>query len=464
MTTDITSRVAPADRAAAGRAARKRVPPAEQGGFTPASGRADPVALITAQDEDRLPDLVPIRHGRMVASPFAFYRGGAVVMAADLASAPSSGLTAQLCGDAHLSNFGMFASPERRLVFDVNDFDETAAGPWEWDLKRLLASLTLAGRGNGFKHKDCSGIVLTAALAYREAMTSFAGMGELDVWYAHADVDDLATQLGKAQRKLLDAAGAKARTRDSLQASRKLTAVVDGRLRIVADPPLLIPVRDLLPEAVFQEHEAQIREILRGYRDTLPDDRRRLLDAFEFVDLARKVVGVGSVGTRCWIALMIGRDHTDALLLQVKEAGLSVLETSAPSTTRDNHGRRVVQGQRLMQAVSDIFLGWQRVPGFDGRERDFYVRQLRDWKGSVAVDALDTETLRQYGRLCAWTLARAHARSGDRIAIAAYLGTDDRYDQAFAAFAEAYADQTEQDHAAFAAAIADGRLAARVGI
>ncbi|WP_205650589.1 DUF2252 domain-containing protein [Actinoplanes solisilvae] len=451
----------PAERAQAGRAARKRVPPAAHTDFAPAAGRADPVDLIIAQEQDRLPELLPIRHGRMVASPFAFYRGSANVMAADLAAAPSSGLKAQLCGDAHLSNFGMFASPERRLIFDVNDFDETSGGPWEWDLKRLLASLTLAGRSNGFKRRQRAEIVLAAARAYREAMAGFAGRGELEVWYARADVDDLAARLGKASRKKLTAAGTKARGRDSLQAYRKLTAVIDGNPRIVADPPLLVPVGDLVSEGQSAQVEAQIRKVLGGYRDTLPDDKRRLIDAFRFVDLARKVVGVGSVGTRCWIVLLTGRDHTDPLLLQVKEAGPSVL---APNSAGDNHGRRVVRGQRLMQAASDIFLGWQRVTGVDGRERDFYVRQLRDWKGSAVVDTMDFETLLQYGRLCAWTLARAHARSGDRIAIAAYLGDDDRYDRAFGAFAQAYADQTEHDHAAFASAIAAGRLEARTGI
>ncbi|GID30857.1 DUF2252 domain-containing protein [Paractinoplanes brasiliensis] len=452
-------------RAAVGRAARKQVPPSAHADFAPAADRPDPVELLLSQEQDRLAELLPIRHGRMLASPFAFYRASAVIMAADLASTPHSGLTAQICGDAHLSNFGMFASPERRLVFDLNDFDETGPGPWEWDLLRLLASLELAGRANGLRRKQRSAVVTAAARSYREAMTQFAGQRELEVWYARADVEEFAAQLGKGGRKRLTTAGAKARGRNSLQAYRKLTAVTGGRRRIVADPPLLVPVADLVPEVERKELEAQIRDMLDGYRETLIEDRRRLFDRFEFVDLARKVVGVGSVGTRCWIVLLTGRDDQDPLLLQVKEAGPSVLDGYSPAAdTEEHHGRRVVHGQRLMQAVSDIFLGWQHIPGFDGRGRDFYVRQLRDWKGSAVVEAMDPDGLRRYGRVCAWTLARAHARSGDRIAIAAYLGGDDRYDQAFARFAATYADRTERDHAAFARAVADGRVEAQTGI
>ncbi|MCY1136850.1 DUF2252 domain-containing protein [Actinoplanes sp. Pm04-4] len=459
------SPAAPEQRAAAGRAARKRVPPSAHAGFASPADRPDPVALLLAQEEDRLPELLPIRHGRMLVSPFAFYRASAVLMAADLAGTPGSGLHAQICGDAHLSNFGMFASPERRLVFDLNDFDETGPGPWEWDLKRLLASLELAGRANGFKRKERTAVVVAAARAYREAMAGFAAMRELEVWYARADVDEFAAQLGKQQRKRLASAGTKARGRNSLQAYKKLTAVVDGRRRIVADPPLLVPVADLVPEVARKQLEAQILEMLDGYRDTLAEDRRRLFDNFAFVDLARKVVGVGSVGTRCWIVLLTGRDDQDPLLLQVKEAGPSVLDGYSPATeTEQHHGRRVVHGQRLMQAASDIFLGWQHIPGFDGRGRDFYVRQLRDWKGSVVVEAMDPDGLRRYGQVCAWTLARAHARGGDRVAVAAYLGDDDRFDRALAAFAAAYADQTERDFDAFTAAVAEGRAAAQTGI
>jgi len=454
----------PETRAAAGRDARKMTPPESHAEFAPAAGRPDPVGILQAQDADRLPELVPIRHGRMGLSPFAFLRGSAAVMAADLAAAPSTGLTVQLCGDAHLMNFGLFGSPERRLVFDINDFDETWPGPWEWDVKRLAASLAVAGRTNGYGRKVRRGLVLAMAGRYRLAMAEFAAMRDLDVWYARADVDDLVgtlgAQLDKTRRKRLEQVRTKAMTRDSLQAYKKLTAVVDGSRRIVADPPLVVPVRDLVPEMQWRELADQLRGLLGGYRESLPDDRRHLFDRYEFVDMARKVVGVGSVGTRCWIVLLAGRDEHDPLLLQVKEAGQSVLAT----VPAEHEGRRVVVGQRLMQAVSDIFLGWQRTPGFDGRARDFYVRQLRDWKGAVDAEEMEPGGMRDYAALCGWTLARAHARTGDRIAIAAYLGDDAVVDNALADFAEKYADQTERDHAALAAAVRDGRVTAQPGI
>jgi len=454
----------PETRAAAGRDARKVAPPESHADFAPAAGRPDPVSILQAQDADRVPELVPIRHGRMGLSPFAFLRGSAAVMAADLAAAPHTGLTVQLCGDAHLLNFGLFGSPERRLVFDINDFDETWPGPWEWDVKRLAASLAVAGRANGYGRKVRRGILLAMAERYRLAMAEFAAMRDLDVWYARADVDDLAgtlgAQLDKVRRKQLDRIRTKAMTRDSLQAYKKLTAAVEGSRRIVADPPLVVPVRDLLPEMAWQELADQLRGLLGGYRESLADDRRHLFDRYEFVDMARKVVGVGSVGTRCWIVLMAGRDEHDPLLLQVKEAGQSVLAT----TPAEQEGRRVVVGQRLMQAVSDIFLGWHRVPGFDGKTRDFYVRQLRDWKGAAVAEEMQPVGMRDYAALCGWTLARAHARTGDRIAIAAYLGEDAVFDNALAEFAEKYADQTERDHAALAAAVRDGRVAAQTGI
>ncbi|MEV6300617.1 DUF2252 domain-containing protein [Actinoplanes sp. NPDC051861] len=460
----------PAARAAAGRAARKRVPLDEHAAFAPAADRPDPVDVILAQETDRLPELLPIRHGRMLASPLAFLRATAAVMAADLAGTPSSGITAQLCGDAHLFNFGVYASPERRLVFDLNDFDETHPGPWEWDVKRLVASLALAGRANGLKRRERAAVVLAAGRRYREAMTEFAQMPELEVWYARADVDDLrerlAGRLGKERSRKLAKAGAKARTRTSLQAYRKLTELVDGHRRIVADPPLLVPVADLVPDVARKHLESQIRDLLAGYRESLADDRRRLFDAFEFVDLARKVVGVGSVGTRCWILLMTGRDDEDPLLLQVKEAGPSVLAAHLPGSPseHDSQGRRVVAGQRVMQATSDIFLGWHAVPGFDGKTRDFYVRQLRDWKGGAAVEEMDAAGLQAYAVLCGWTLARAHARGGDRIAVAAYLGTSTRFEEALTEFAESYATQTERDHATFTEAVAAGRLTAQPNI
>ncbi|WP_433291820.1 DUF2252 domain-containing protein [Actinoplanes sp. CA-030573] len=458
----------PETRAARGRDARKRVPPESHAIHEPAKER-DPVAILQEQDADRLPELVPIRHGRMGLSPFAFLRGAAAVMAADLATGPDSGLTVQLCGDAHLLNFGVFGSPERRLVFDINDFDETYPGPWEWDVKRLAASLAVAGRENGFGRKARRAVTLAMAATYRRTMAEFAGMRDLDVWYARADVDDVVTMLGdqldKARRKNLDKARSKAMTRDSLQAYRKLTTVVDGSRRIAADPPLIVPVRDLVPDVEWQELAADLQTLFTGYRDSLADDRRHLFDRYEFVDMARKVVGVGSVGTRCWIVLFTGRDENDPLLLQVKEAGPAVFAAHRPGASpHANQGHRVVSGQRLMQAASDIFLGWDRVPGFDGRTRDFYVRQLRDWKGAAVVESMDPVGLRVYATICGWTLARAHARTGDRIAIAAYLGEDEAIDQAVAEFAEHYADQTERDHAALRTAVKEGRVQAQEGI
>ncbi|WP_433383901.1 DUF2252 domain-containing protein [Actinoplanes sp. CA-142083] len=454
----------PGSRAEAGREARKRVPVESHAEFAAAEGRRDPVAILQEQDATRVPELVPIRHGRMGLSPFTFLRGSAAVMAADLAATADTGLTVQLCGDAHLLNFGVFGSPERRLVFDINDFDETWPGPFEWDVKRLAASLAVAGRDNGFKRKERRAVTLAMTERYRRAMAEFAAMRDLDVWYAKADIDDLAVLLGdqldKQRRKAVDKARTKAMTRDSLQAYKKLTTVVDGRRRIAADPPLLVPIADLMPEMDRLELEAQLRGLLAGYRDSLADDRRHLFDRYEFVDLARKVVGVGSVGTRCWIVLLAGRDENDPLLLQVKEAGRSVLA----SEDAQHEGRRVVTGQRLMQTASDIFLGWHRVPGFDGRTRDFYVRQLRDWKGAAVVEVMDPVGMRAYAALCGWTLARAHARTGDRIAIAAYLGEDAVFDNAVADFAELYADQTERDHKTLAAAVRDGRVQAKTGI
>jgi len=462
----------PATRAALGARARARVPLASHAEFVTVSDRPDPVEVLIAQAASRVVELVPIRHGRMLVSPFTFYRGAAAVMAADLAATRSSGLTCQLCGDAHLSNFGAFGSPERRLVFDVNDFDETSAGPWEWDIKRLAASFVVAARERGFGRKQRGEIVATTVGRYRQAMAEFATMRELQVWYARADLDEigaqLANQLSKERRKKFSQAGVKARTRDSLQVTNRLTTVVNGHRRFVADPPLVVPIEDLLPDADRDQLEAQIRGLLARYRRSLHDDRRHLFDAFEFVDMARKVVGVGSVGTRCWIVLLRGRDDGDPLLLQVKEAQRSVLADHVPDTgghVRLRHeGQRVVTGQRLMQAASDIFLGWETVEGIDGQKRDFYVRQLRDWKGSAVVEEMDPAGMRAYGALCGWTLARAHARSGDRIAIAAYLGDDETFDRALVEFAERYADRTESDHAALVAAVRAGRIEAKTGI
>jgi uncharacterized protein (DUF2252 family) len=462
----------PSVRANAGITARIRVPLLAHAELGAAQRRPDPVEVLLAQAVSRVPELVPVRHGRMLVSPFTFFRGAAAVMAADLAATPASGFQVQACGDAHLTNFGVFASPERRLMFDLNDFDETHPAPWEWDVKRLAASLVVAARGNGFDRKTRRKIVLDTVGGYRQAMIEFAGQKNLEVWYARADVDEigpqLMAQLDKERRRRWDAALSKARTRDSLQAMNKLTAVVDGRRRFVADPPLLVPVEDLLPRMARAELEGQLRGLLHGFTSSLVSDRRHLLEAFEFVDMARKVVGVGSVGTRCWVVLLQGRDEHDPLLLQIKEAQRSVLAEHVRGTSGweryRNEGERVVAGQRLMQAASDIFLGWETVEGIDGQRRDFYVRQLRDWKGSVVIEAMVPQALRLYGRLCGWTLARAHARSGDRIAIAAYLGEDDTFDRAVAEFAERYADVNETDYAALAEAVRTGRVEARAGL
>jgi uncharacterized protein (DUF2252 family) len=457
----------PAERVARGKAARAEVPRASQGVFVPAENRPDPVALLESQAASRVPELVPIRYGRMGVSAFTFYRGAALIMASDLAATPTSGLKAQICGDAHLSNFGAFGSPERNLIFDINDFDETLPGPWEWDLKRLVASLEIAGRDNEFDDVVRRTIVLRAGRAYREAMREFSEMGNLAVWYQHLDLEaylkTMTAQIDHKRLKLLEKNLAKTRTRDSMQVLTKLTDSSGGDPRIVAQPPLIVPLEDLLPDDVRQGLEHQLHEILRGYRKTLETDRRHLLEQFRLVQIARKVVGVGSVGTRAWIGLLLGRDSQDPLFLQMKEAEESVLERFAGKSAFANHGRRVVAGQRLMQTASDIFLGWQHVTGVDGVERDFYVRQLRDWKGSAEIGAMLPDAMELYAHMCGWTLARAHARSGDRIAIAAYLGKGDALDRAMADFAVAYADQNEKDYAAMQAAVASGRLVAEAG-
>jgi uncharacterized protein (DUF2252 family) len=430
----------------------------------------DPIALLEEQAVSRVPELVPIRYGRMLASPFAFYRGGALIMAADLAGTANSGLRVQLCGDAHLSNFGVFGSPERNLVFDINDFDETAPGPWEWDVKRLAASFAVGGRENGFTEKERGAVVLETLRAYREAMTAFAAMRNLDVWYAHLSIEQAVAEFtaGVDPKRLRKAEAAieKSRTKDSMHAFEKLTHLVDGEPRIISDPPLIVPIDELVPKETEREMIAEeLRNLIRSYRRTLETDRRHLLEQFRFVDLARKVVGVGSVGTRAWIALLLGADERDPLFLQIKEAQPSVLERFVGKSEYSNCGQRVVAGQRQMQAVSDIFLGWQRVSaGIDGQERDFYVRQLKDWKGSFAFEAAVPTGAAAYGKACGWTLARAHARSGDRVAIAAYLGKSDVFDRAIAAFAETYAEQNERDYQALRDAVGDGRVKAETGL
>ncbi|MEF3403155.1 DUF2252 domain-containing protein [Agromyces sp. CCNWLW203] len=459
-------------RAEWGRAARRRSPRAGHAAWAPAADRPDPVALLEEQAADRVPELIPIRHARMMVSPFTFYRGAALIMAADLARTADSGITVQICGDAHLSNFGVFGTPERKLAFDINDFDETLPGPWEWDLKRLAASFEVAGRSRGFSEAERREATVAAVRGYRERMHRAAESRVLDAWYDRLDADALAEwvraerQAGRAEKELVkrtDSTLAKARARDSMKAFSKLVRVVDGELRIAADPPLIVPVEDLAPVGrTHADDEETMRELLRGYRTTLPLARHPL-EEFTYLHMARKVVGVGSVGTRAWIVLLRGRDNEDPLLLQAKQAQSSVLERFLAPSAFDHHGERVVRGQRVMQAASDLFLGWQRVVGFDGVARDFYLRQLHDWKGAFDVETSAPSGANLYAQVCGQTLARAHARSGDRVAIAGYLGESDRFDQAIADFAIAYADQNERDHGAFVTAVRSGRLAASEG-
>jgi len=469
------------ERAAMGKAARAAVPRSAQGAWEAMASRPDPVALLESQAVSRVQELVPIRYGRMLVSPFTFYRGAALIMASDLSTTPRSGLNVQACGDAHLSNFGVFASAERSLVFDLNDFDETLPGPWEWDVKRLAASLAIAGRDRGFTDKERTDVVLEAAAAYRTEMAKLATMRDLDVWYARMDIEKVLEEIGgdvgltgpktsdkvdKGMSKLksrADKALAKAKTRDSMQALEKLTQVVDGETRFVSDPPLLVPIEELFPDDQGRVLTETFHELLRNYRSTLQSDRQHLLKQFRFVSIARKVVGVGSVGTRAWVLLLVGSDGTDPLLLQAKEAQASVLEQFVGKSRFANQGERVVAGQHLMQASSDIFLGWERVTGVDGVQRDFYIRQLRDWKGSADTDRMVPRGMALYGQLCGWTLARAHARSGDRIAISAYLGSGKSFDNAIASFAETYADQNERDFDALKKAAADGRIQVESG-
>jgi uncharacterized protein (DUF2252 family) len=458
----------PAERAARGKAARAEIPRAGHGAVEIDDDR-DPVGILDDGMPLRVPELVPIRYGRMLTSPFAMYRGAAAVMAHDLAPTPRSGLNVQLCGDAHLANFGGFASPERTFVFDLNDFDETLRGPFEWDVKRLVASFEIAGRYRGFTDVERQTAVLAVTRSYREAMRAFSGMRNLDVWYSRLDLTkleaDLRASKDSKQAKSMARSAAKARTKDSMKALSKLTTEVDGERRIVSDPPLIVPISDLSGELDVEQVQHDIRELVRLYRRTLQGDRRELLESFRYVDLARKVVGVGSVGTRCWILLMLGRDSEDPLFLQVKEAGESVLEPVLGKSSFANHGQRIVEGQRLMQASSDIFLGWVRNPkGLDGRMRDFYVRQLWDWKTSVDLDVILPRGLELYAQACGWTLARAHARSGDRIAIGSYLGKTDVFDRALAEFASAYADLNERDFAALGDAARTGRIEVKEGL
>jgi uncharacterized protein (DUF2252 family) len=450
------------ERAAEGKAARSRAPRPAHAEWEPPADRLDPVEILEAQAASRVPELVPIRHARMAASPFAFYRGAAAVMAADLAGTPVSGLQVQACGDAHLANFGAFAAPDRRLVFDLNDFDETLPGPWEWDVKRLAASFEIAGRANGLARKQRCAATEAAARTYRESMRGFATMRSIDVWYARLDEETLMRRLRSLGAKAVkrgEKGVAKARAKDSLRALDRLTHRVDGELRIAGRPPLIVPIEEMLAPSEASEVEGLIHGVLDRYAETLKGDRRRLLETYRFRHIAHKVVGVGSVGTRAWVILLTGRDDEDPLFLQAKEAQASVLEPYAGKSRYRNHGRRVVEGQWLMQAASDSFLGWCSAER-GAEHRDFYVRQLWDGKGSVDVEGLPPSGLDAYANVCGWTLARAHARSGDPVAIGAYLGAKATFDQAIVEFASSYADCNERDHAALLAAISSGRIAA----
>ena len=458
----------PAERVARGRAARAELPRSVHAGWEAAPLRRDPVELLEEQARTRLPELVPIRYGRMLESPFAFYRGGAFLMAADLSAGPRTGLLTQLCGDAHLSNFGVFAAPDRRLVFSINDFDETLRGPFEWDVKRLAASFAVAGRQLGYDEVSRRVIVTDTVREYREAIAKFATMRDLDLWYTRFEVAgsiaEFSSRVASKSVRRLQSTLASTRTKDSMRALAKLCGSVNGELRLVGRPPLITPIEDVLPGAEKEHLEDTIRRMIATYSRSLPHDRRTLLDRYRYVHAARKVVGVGSVGTRAWILLLLGRDDTDPLFLQFKEAQPSVLEPFLGPSEFDQHGQRVVEGQRMMQAASDIMLGWERVVTIDGETKDFYIRQLWDEKGTAEIELMDAPGLRAYGRACGWTLARAHARSGDSIAIAAYLGSGDVFDRAIATFAEAYADQNERDYTALRDAVASGVVTAQTGI
>ena len=451
-----------------GRAARSVAPRSIHREWAPASGRPDPVAVLAAQAATRLQELVPIRYGRMLVSPFTFYRGAAAVMAGDLAATPSSGIVVQACGDAHISNFGGFAAPDRRLVFGPNDFDETLPGPWEWDVKRMAASVEIAGRDVGLPANRRRWIVKDCVREYREGMRGFARESHLDVWYDRLTASELVERfggrLGEKGRIVFAKPFAKARRKNSLRAVKKLTERVDGALRFRSIPPLLVPLRELFDPSDVRNESAYVHELLDEYAASLAVDRRYLFETYKLLDMARKVVGVGSVGTRAWVFLLVGREGRDPLVLQAKEAQASVLEPHLGGSEFENHGERVVRGQRISHAASDIFLGWQRSEGLDGREHDFYVRQLWDWKASADLSRMSASGLHAYTRACGWSLARAHARSGDRLAIAAYLGAGSTFETAIARFSSAYADQNERDHRRLAEAVAAGEIVAQSGV
>jgi uncharacterized protein (DUF2252 family) len=458
--------LSPQERAERGKAARARAPRSSHGEWAARPERADPVELLERQAPSRVPELLPIRYGRMVSSPFAFFRGAAAVMAEDLTGSPDSGIRVQLCGDAHLSNFGGFASPERELVFDLNDFDETAPGPWEWDVKRLAASIEIAARTRSFEKAARFRILAATIRQYRDSMRVFAGMGNLDIWYAQMKEATLAGRLraeaGRREVEGLERSAAKARKKNNLRAFERLTEIVDGEPRIVNDPPLVLRTDDLFEPEQAEQFREQLDGLMSAYLATLQGDRRSLLERYRVVDVARKVVGVGSVGTRAWVVLLLGRDASDPLFLQCKEAQPSVLEQPLGAAGFENHGQRVVEGQRLMQAASDTTLGWLRAPDIEDVTRDYYIRQLWDWKTSAEIESMAPEGMEVYGRMCGYTLARAHARSGDAIAISAYLGSSETFDRAIDRFARSYAAQNERDHRELADAIADGQIAAEL--
>jgi uncharacterized protein (DUF2252 family) len=462
-----------AERKARGKAARDRVPRSSHGRFEPAPSRPDPIALLEQQAVNRVPELVPIRYGRMLASPFAFYRGAALLMATDLADTPNSDVTVQLCGDAHVSNFGVFGTPERQLIFDINDFDETLPGPWEWDVKRLAASIEVLGRFRGYTPADRRSVVIAGVGAYRERMCKAAGVGTLDIWYDHLEATRLLDQVGAEERKgrlrrsearKAESYVTKARTRDSVRVFTRRVNKVGSELRFVADPPLIVPIEDLVsPGSEWENHDVLVKKLLASYRQTLGVEHHPL-EEFRYVHAAQKIVGVGSVGTRCFILLLTGRDESDPLILQVKEAQPSVLESFVGRSQYKHHGQRVVAGQRLMQGATDVFLGWQRMKGPYGETRDYYVRQLHDWKGAADVEEMQLSGALFHARICGETLARAHARWGDRIAIASYLGKSNTFDRAVADFCTAYADQNERDYEALVRAVKSGRIAAHEGL
>jgi uncharacterized protein (DUF2252 family) len=451
-----------------GRAARREVPRSMHGEWAPAPDRPDPIGVLQGQAATRIRELVPIRYGRMLVSPFTFYRGAAAVMAADLASTPASGITVQACGDAHISNFGGFAASDRRLIFGPNDFDETLPGPWEWDVKRMAASVEIAGRDVGLGPERRKRLVTECVREYREAMHAFAEMSHLDVWYERINASELVNKfggrLGKKGKILFARPFAKARRKTSVRAVTKLTEISDGKARFRSVPPLLVPFRELFSSVDERDEGEYVRGLLDDYAAGLEPDRRYLFENYRFVDMARKVVGVGSVGTRAWVFLLVGRDGRDPLVLQAKEAQASVLEPYLGASEFDNHGERVVRGQRMDQAAADVFLSWQRSQGLDGRDHDFYVRHLWDWKASIDLTKMNYTGLHAYTLACGWSLARAHARSGDRLAISAYLGAGPKFDRAIATFSAAYADQSEVDHRRLAEAVAAGEVPALRGV